>query len=433
MRNWRIISTIAAVVFATLAGVLVWKYLTNADHRAEAKKDLVPVLVAKNKIARGTVFDAIVTDKLYEQKDVPKDSLAPGQIEPASADQLLNLYKGKVAATDIFAGTPLVSEQFVQSSQLVSTVAGAIPKGKEAITVNLDQTHAVGGFVTPGDEVNVLVHLPVTGSDGNQSQVTRVPDPRREGDRSRRFDGAADQRHDRAAGRDRRQHDDDAAAGPADQPHHAAGHTAPGRADRPRRGDGLDLAEPEPAGLHRRRLQEPRGDRGASSTCSTSRSTRRSAEAACSRTCRQPPTWPSEIGPSETRPNEIDKERGLPREATVMENTSPTTRAGAQRYRVLAVEPDERMRTRMTLELAGIVPVPAASYDEVTREIVPGEATVVVFGPSLAGQNGFDAAQRLSRTFPEAGVVLLAEELTLPLLQEALRSGVRDAVDDRRG
>jgi pilus assembly protein CpaB len=172
VRNWRIISTIAAVVFATLAGVLVWKYLTNADHRAEAKKDLVPVLVAKNKIARGTVFDAIVTDKLYEQKDVPKDSLAPGQIEPASADQLLNLYKGKVAATDIFAGTPLVSEQFVQSSQLVSTVAGAIPKGKEAITINLDQTHAVGGFVTPGDEVNVLVHLPVAGTDGKQSQVS---------------------------------------------------------------------------------------------------------------------------------------------------------------------------------------------------------------------------------------------------------------------
>ena len=45
-----------------------------------------------------------------------------------------------------------------------------------------------------------------------------------------------------------------------------------------------------------------------------------------------------------------------------MENTSPTTGAGAQRYRVLAVEPDERMRTRMTLELAGIVPVPADSY-----------------------------------------------------------------------
>ena len=172
MRNWRIISTIAAVVFAVVAGVLVWKYLTDADTRAEAKKDLVPVLVAKNKIARGTVFDAVVADKLYEQRDIPQDSLAPGQIQPTSSDELLNLYKGRVAATDIYAGTPLVSEQFVQSSQLVSTVAGAIPKGKEAITVNLDQTHSVGGFVTPGDEVNVLVHLPVKTADGQQSQMT---------------------------------------------------------------------------------------------------------------------------------------------------------------------------------------------------------------------------------------------------------------------
>jgi len=35
---------------------------------------------------------------------------------------------------------------------------------------------------------------------------------------------------------------------------------------------------------------------------------------------------------------------------------------------------------------------------------------------------------RSARTFPEAGVVLLAEELTLPMLQDALRAGVRDAL-----
>ena len=144
MRNWRIISTIAAVVFAAVAGVLVWKYLTNADSRAEKKKDLVPVLVAKNKISRGTVFDALVSDKLFSETQIPRDSLPPGQIKPGTDAQLLNLYKGKVAATDIFAGTPLVSDQFVQSSQLVSTVAGAIPKGSQAITVSLDNTHAVG-------------------------------------------------------------------------------------------------------------------------------------------------------------------------------------------------------------------------------------------------------------------------------------------------
>ena len=43
-------------------------------------------------------------------------------------------------------------------------------------------------------------------------------------------------------------------------------------------------------------------------------------------------------------------------------------------------------------------------------------------------REGFAAVQRLTRSFPEVGVVLLAEELTLPLLQEALRAGVRDAL-----
>ncbi len=111
-----------------------------------------------------------------------------------------------------------------------------------------------------------------------------------------------------------------------------------------------------------------------------------------------------------------------------MESSNPSDRAGAKRYRVLAVEPDERPRTRMTLELAGIVPVPVDSVAEVTREIVSGDPTVVVFGPSLSDPDGLVAVQRITRDFPEVGVVLLANELTTKLLQEALRAGVRDAL-----
>src|SRR5262249_11513941 len=131
------------------------------DSRAEKKKDLVSVLVAKQKIARGTVFDTVLADKLYEESQIPRDAVPPGQIQPAADNDLLTVYKGKVAATDICAGTPLVSDEFVQSSQLVSTVAGAIPKGQQAITVSMDSTHAVGGFVTPGDTVSMLVTLTV--------------------------------------------------------------------------------------------------------------------------------------------------------------------------------------------------------------------------------------------------------------------------------
>jgi Flp pilus assembly protein CpaB len=184
VRNWRIISTIAAVVLAAIAGVLVWKYVTSADTRAEHDKRLVPALVAKSRIARGTLFDQVVADKLFETVKIPRDSLPPDRIVPASDNALLNLYRGKVAATDIFARTPVVSEQFVAASQLVNTVAGAIPKGKQAITVSLDQTHAVGGFVTPGDKVNLILNFkavplvkPATGSstDGLRTTAFLLP------------------------------------------------------------------------------------------------------------------------------------------------------------------------------------------------------------------------------------------------------------------
>jgi pilus assembly protein CpaE len=111
-----------------------------------------------------------------------------------------------------------------------------------------------------------------------------------------------------------------------------------------------------------------------------------------------------------------------------METPSPSERPGAHRYRVLAVEPDERARTRMTLELAGIVPSPVTSIAEMTRELVEGEPTVLVFGPGLSDGAGLAEVQRITRSFPEVGVVLLADELTMPLLQEALRAGVRDAL-----
>jgi pilus assembly protein CpaE len=106
----------------------------------------------------------------------------------------------------------------------------------------------------------------------------------------------------------------------------------------------------------------------------------------------------------------------------------PSSRPASERYRVLALEPDERLRTRMTLELAGIAAAPLSSRDEVLRQLVQGEAVVVMFGASLANEQGLEAAQRMSRAFPETGVVMLAEELTLPLLQAALRAGVRDVI-----
>jgi Flp pilus assembly protein CpaB len=180
VRNWRVISTIVAIVLAAIAGVLVWKYVTSADTRAERDKGLVSALVAKSRIVRGTVFDQVLADNLLKTVKIPRDSLPPDRILPGKDDALLHLYRGKVASTDIFTGTPVVSAQFVAAPQSVNTVAGAIPKGKQVITVSLDQSHAVGGFVTPGDKVNLLLSFtPALVIDARTGRPTKAAGDRR--------------------------------------------------------------------------------------------------------------------------------------------------------------------------------------------------------------------------------------------------------------
>src|SRR5689334_13279289 len=111
-----------------------------------------------------------------------------------------------------------------------------------------------------------------------------------------------------------------------------------------------------------------------------------------------------------------------------MSQTSPSPIQHPERYRVVAVEPDDRYRTRLTIQLAGLAPAPFDSLEALLEQLGDDEPVVVVFGPGLANDTGLAHAQRLSRSHHSVGIVLLAEELTLPLLQQSLRSGVRDAV-----
>jgi pilus assembly protein CpaE len=99
-----------------------------------------------------------------------------------------------------------------------------------------------------------------------------------------------------------------------------------------------------------------------------------------------------------------------------------------KRYRVAAVEPDERFRTRLTIQLASSGATVSDTIESLVATLEGSRPTVVVFGPGLANDTGLAQAQRLGRQHPEMGVVLVCQELSLGLLQQALRAGVRDAL-----
>ncbi len=110
-----------------------------------------------------------------------------------------------------------------------------------------------------------------------------------------------------------------------------------------------------------------------------------------------------------------------------MENQGQSiSSARANRYRVAAVDGDHRIRTKLAIELAGVGATPYDTLDAALETFGPDEAAVVVLGPTEASDIGLAAVQQLSREHPACGVILLVEELSMEILQRALRSGVRD-------
>jgi len=75
--------------------------------------------------------------------------------------------------------------------------------------------------------------------------------------------------------------------------------------------------------------------------------------------------------------------------------------------------------------------VAAASFptvDAMQDKIDPGSPLVVVFGPSYSDAAGLREVQSLTRRRPEIASIMVVEELSTQLLQQALRAGVRDVV-----
>jgi Flp pilus assembly protein CpaB len=171
VRNWRVVTAIAAVVLAALAGLLVFKY--TQDQKNEAKKPFkfVNVLVVQSRVPKQTSFESALETGLIARKDVVRTDVPDSAIPGETTDQALkSTYSGRVASHDLVAGQAVVTSDFVTEGSIQSGLSGQLatdePKvGKnnaQAITINLDLTHAVGGFLTVGDRVNVIATVDIT-------------------------------------------------------------------------------------------------------------------------------------------------------------------------------------------------------------------------------------------------------------------------------
>jgi len=99
---------------------------------------------------------------------------------------------------------------------------------------------------------------------------------------------------------------------------------------------------------------------------------------------------------------------------------------GSVPVNVVVIDPDDITRNRLLAQLADDV----SSFPTIA-DLVPflnGEPVVIILGPSCAVDGSLATVEQVLRQHREIGAIMVAEELTTNLLQQALRSGVKDVL-----
>jgi Flp pilus assembly protein CpaB len=146
--------TIAAGIgAAVLAAIVLLVFLSKYRQSINESHTLMPVLVAKSLIEKGTAGDVIGQKDMFQVSQVAKSQLKTGAIvDPQSI-------RGRVAIDDLYPGQQLTAADFTTTP--TDAVTNKLADFERAITLPLDSAHGMIGQVRNGDEVEILAGFQV--------------------------------------------------------------------------------------------------------------------------------------------------------------------------------------------------------------------------------------------------------------------------------
>ena len=153
----RIKSLIVTLVGVTIAGGSVFmakEYLrdSNGAAIAAAPSDMVEVLVARTDIAFGQAIEA----HLITTQSWPRDAVPSGAFLDADKVVARDGISPRRATGHLYQGEILLDAKLAGFGERV-TIVQKLGENTRAMAVKVDAATAVGGFVTPGDYVDILL------------------------------------------------------------------------------------------------------------------------------------------------------------------------------------------------------------------------------------------------------------------------------------
>lgn len=149
---------ITALILALVATTLVYFYLDKIKEENQRIEPTEMIVIAKMTIEPRTT----ITTDMVELREVKTSSIKQSAVR--SVDDVI----GKIAKERIYSEEPVIPERLADSIYQKEHLAYSIPKGYRAIALQYDPVMGVGGFIQPGDYVDVVGNYDSTHNPTNE-------------------------------------------------------------------------------------------------------------------------------------------------------------------------------------------------------------------------------------------------------------------------
>ena len=172
----KIVPLVFAVGLGVVAVLLNSQYLGQQRMKLEQERKKVlaqysnPVEVV---VAARDLPEGIALESAHLRTDsVPEKWVQPYALRPHEIQSVI----GQVTAAPIAGGEQVLSNKVrrPEAAPSGSTLSSFMPKGKRAVTIAVDTLSGVGGFVRPGDIVDMLWTLPVPPPPGERAASSQA-------------------------------------------------------------------------------------------------------------------------------------------------------------------------------------------------------------------------------------------------------------------
>ncbi|KZL21994.1 hypothetical protein PsAD2_00019 [Pseudovibrio axinellae] len=154
-------SRILVLIIALSAGGLAaWLNLSSGSREQPptivVQEQSIPsleILVAGQDLKVGTSL----TDGDLNWVNWPEDSVSDGAILRNSNPKADQEFLGQIVKSAMFSGEPIRAERLINTDK--GFLAAILPRGKRAVAVSVDAVTTAGGFILPGDKVDILLSM----------------------------------------------------------------------------------------------------------------------------------------------------------------------------------------------------------------------------------------------------------------------------------